>query len=85
MVDVLLHVVGIEVAALIIQVGDKQCKVSLRGRGGLDLAQVAKSLAPTGGGHRNASGVRLACDVAAAESEIVRVLTPLLVSTQVHS
>jgi len=79
-VDVLLHVVGVEVAALIIEVGEQQCKVSLRGRGLLDLAHVAKALAPTGGGHRNASGVRLSCDPSEAESRIVSLLTPLLVS-----
>jgi len=84
-VDVLLHVVGVEVAALIIEVEHEQCKISLRGRGMLDLAQVAKSLTPTGGGHRNASGARLACDPSEAESRIVSALTPLLVSTTIPS
>ena len=55
-VDNLVFTTGVEVAALLIQMGRDKVKISLRGRGRFDVAAVARQLAPTGGGHANAAG-----------------------------
>lgn len=56
-VDNLLFVEGVEVAALLIAMPD-HTKVSLRSRGRVDVAALAARLAPSGGGHRKAAGAR---------------------------
>lgn len=55
-VDVLQHVEGVEVAALVTE-RRGGAKVSLRSRGRLNVATMAQSLHPSGGGHAKAAGV----------------------------
>lgn len=68
-VDQMLFVEGVEVAALLFPQG-ADTKVSLRSRGRVDVAALAGELSPTGGGHRKASGAR----TTRSEMEIRRVL-----------
>ena len=58
-VDALLYVRGVEVAALIVEKGPDRCKLSLRSRARVDVARLAKSLASAGGGHPRAAGAQL--------------------------
>jgi phosphoesterase RecJ-like protein len=51
-------------------------KVSLRGKGHVDLCHLAVSFG--GGGHKNASGVTLEGTLDSVEAKILRALTPLL-------
>lgn len=74
-VEAMRGVPGVAVAALIKQTGPDQCKLSLRSRGGLDVAAVAAGLG--GGGHRNAAGARLAMDLASARTLVAELLEPL--------
>jgi len=55
-VDALVHTIGTHVAALLVERSDGSVRVSLRSRGEVDVAAVAGSVAPTGGGHRKAAG-----------------------------
>ncbi|MEQ1505932.1 MAG: DHH family phosphoesterase [Myxococcota bacterium] len=55
-VDALVNTVGAEVGALLIERPDGTVKYSLRSRGGVDVAQLARALHPTGGGHPRAAG-----------------------------
>ena len=54
-VDVLQHIEGVEVAALVTE-RKGVAKVSLRSRGALNVATIAQSLNPSGGGHAKAAG-----------------------------
>ncbi len=58
-VDALLYVRGVEVAALIVEKGEDRCKLSLRSRAVVDVARLAKGLASAGGGHPRAAGAQL--------------------------
>jgi len=58
-VDSLIYVRGVEVAALLVERGEREVKLSLRSRGLVDVARLAKHLSPTGGGHAKAAGVVL--------------------------
>ncbi len=58
-VDALLYTTGVEVAALVIERAPSKVKLSLRSRTTVDVAQLAKSLDPGGGGHARAAGVTL--------------------------
>jgi phosphoesterase RecJ-like protein len=59
---------GVEVAALLRERGSSGVKISMRSRGGVDVAAVAISLG--GGGHRNAAGLRLDKPMAEAKELI---------------
>jgi phosphoesterase RecJ-like protein len=54
-VDVLQHIEGVEVAALVTE-RKGIAKISLRSRGALNVATIAQSLNPSGGGHAKAAG-----------------------------
>lgn len=54
-VDVLQHIEGVEVAALVTE-RKGMAKVSLRSHGALNVADLAKALSPGGGGHAKAAG-----------------------------
>jgi len=56
-VDHLLFIRGVEIAALLFERAD-HTKVSLRSRGSVDVAALAARLSPSGGGHRRAAGAR---------------------------
>lgn len=56
LIDVPRAIAGVEAVALFREIGDGEWKVSLRSRGGVDVAAVAAR--HEGGGHRNAAGCR---------------------------
>ena len=58
-VDTLLHTRGVECSGLLIEKPDGRVKLSLRSRAVVDVANVAASLHPGGGGHARAAGVML--------------------------
>jgi len=58
-VDSLIYVRGVEVAALVVERGPGEVKLSLRSRGKVDVARLARELHQTGGGHAKAAGVVL--------------------------
>jgi phosphoesterase RecJ-like protein len=57
LVENLVHVQGVEVGVLLIEYPEDRVKLSLRSRGRVDVASVARELAPSGGGHAKAAGV----------------------------
>jgi len=59
LVDDLVFIEGVEVAALLNERADGSIKLSLRSRGGVDVSTVARSLSPQGGGHARAAGATL--------------------------
>jgi phosphoesterase RecJ-like protein len=65
-VDQLQHVNGVRVAVLAVERGPDKVKLSLRSSGAVDVASVARSLSPNGGGHAKAAGVALALPLADA-------------------
>lgn len=58
-VDQLQHVEGVELAAVLVEKSGGRVKVSLRSRGRVDVASLARSLHDGGGGHAKAAGVVL--------------------------
>jgi len=58
-VDHLQHVEGVELAVLVVERPGGKVKVSLRSRGRIDVASLARSLDEGGGGHAKAAGVVL--------------------------
>ncbi len=71
-VDGLVYTVGAEVGCLLIENGTSQVKLSLRSRGGVNVSELARQLAPTGGGHARAAGAVLDSSLEAAASALVR-------------
>jgi phosphoesterase RecJ-like protein len=65
----LLSVGGVEVAILMLELGPKETKVSLRSRSSLDVNAIAEKFG--GGGHRAASGVRYLGPLSEAEMNVV--------------
>ena len=61
---------GVEVAALLRPLEDGQTKVSLRSKGGVNVAALAEVYG--GGGHHNAAGLRIAGDIKTAEAAIIK-------------
>lgn len=76
-VERLVYTQGVETAVLVIE-RDDDIKLSFRSRGRVDVARVAASLHPTGGGHRNAAGVCLDGSVTTARERAVRALVEAL-------
>jgi phosphoesterase RecJ-like protein len=66
-VDQLVHTCGVEVAVLLVERGPRNIKYSLRSRGLVNVAHIAREIAPTGGGHPKAAGVSIDGTVADAE------------------
>lgn len=71
-VNRLLTIAGIEVAALLVQLEPELTKVSLRCRGSFDVRAVAEGFG--GGGHRAAAGLRIAAPVDEARRSIVETI-----------
>jgi phosphoesterase RecJ-like protein len=78
LVDDLVFIEGVEVAALLMERGDRHVKLSLRSRGGVDVSALAKRLAPKGGGHARAAGATLEKSSAEAVADIVAAVGALL-------
>ncbi len=74
-VDALVHVLGVEVAVLLVERSPEEVKYSLRSRGKVDVAKVARELAPCGGGHAKAAGASVPGPVPAAEALAIEVLS----------
>jgi bifunctional oligoribonuclease and PAP phosphatase NrnA len=58
-VDQLVHTCGVEVAILLVERSPRNVKFSLRSRGLINVSQVARAIAPSGGGHPKAAGVSI--------------------------
>src|SRR5690606_19580346 len=58
------------------ETGPSEYRVSLRSKGAIDVAAVAKQLG--GGGHRNASGCSVRGDYAEARAQIVNAMGPAI-------
>lgn len=65
---------GIEVGALLREEGPEQVKLSLRSKGAIDVARLAKSIG--GGGHARAAGATIEGDLSHAEAMLLALLTP---------
>ena len=59
LVDDLIFITEVHVAALLIELADGRSRISLRSRGQVDVAAIARGLHPTGGGHIRSAGVTL--------------------------
>jgi phosphoesterase RecJ-like protein len=77
-VEGLVHVVGCEVALLLVECPSSWVKVSLRSRAGLDLVPIARGLAPTGGGHAKAAGAMVPGRLDAVRERVVQALVAAL-------
>ena len=75
-VDALVHVVGVEVAALLVERPGGVVKYSLRSRGRVDLLPLARQLSDTGGGHAKAAGATIEGSLDDARAAALRVLGP---------
>ena len=71
LVEALIMVRGVEVAALLIARPDGRTKVSLRSRGRVDVCALAATLVPSGGGHRKAAGAVVAEPADTVERRII--------------
>ncbi len=80
-VDALVHSVGTEVGALVLERPDGTVKYSLRSRGRVDVSQVAQELAPTGGGHAKAAGASIPATVERAEELLLEVVAKRIACT----
>lgn len=74
-VDHLQHVAGVELAVVVVERATERVKLSLRSAGRIDVAKLARSLDPGGGGHAKAAGVQLAAPVDAVVARLVPELT----------
>lgn len=74
LVDSLVFTEGVEVAVLLIERGEREIKASLRSRGRVDVADVAQTLIPSGGGHAKAAGAVLACSLDEARDRVATVV-----------
>jgi len=73
-VDSMIYVRGVEVAVLLVERAGGAVKLSLRSRGQVDVAEVARALHPSGGGHAKAAGVVLDEPLARARERVPRLL-----------
>ncbi|MEZ4238167.1 MAG: DHH family phosphoesterase [Myxococcota bacterium] len=73
-VDALVNTTGTRVAALLVERADGTVKYSLRSRGEVDVARVARALHPTGGGHARAAGAVVDGPIARAEHQLEQIL-----------
>ena len=58
-VDAMLNTTGVEVACLVREAGAETVRLSLRSRSRVNVAEVARSLTPMGGGHVRAAGAKV--------------------------
>lgn len=74
-VDALLHTHGVELAVVVVERGPSKVKLSLRSRGGVDVAALARSLSDGGGGHAKAAGVVIAEPLGVAMERLEPILS----------
>jgi len=70
--ELIREVRGVEVAALMRQVGDRRYKISMRSRGTVDVAGVCCLFG--GGGHKNAAGCHIDGDLAEVETKLLEAM-----------
>jgi phosphoesterase RecJ-like protein len=72
LVEVLLNTVGVQLSVLLVERDAQVVKLSLRSRhgSGLDVARLASSLSPRGGGHARAAGAVLQADLKEAAQQV---------------
>jgi bifunctional oligoribonuclease and PAP phosphatase NrnA len=75
-VDYAASIDDVDLAALFREVGEREIRVSLRSRGGDDVASLAEKFG--GGGHRNAAGLTIRGDLPSAVTLIVNALEGML-------
>jgi len=73
-VDQLVHTCGVEVAILLVERAPQNIKYSLRSRGLVNVAHVAREIAPTGGGHPKASGASIRGTVEQAADRAIEIV-----------
>lgn len=73
-VDPMVYVQGCEVAVLLIERGPEQIKLSLRSRGRVNVAAIARALHPSGGGHQKAAGVLVHQPLEQVRSRVIEAL-----------
>ena len=56
-VESMLYIEGVEVSVLLVERGSRVVKLSFRSRGVVNVAEVARTMSPSGGGHQKAAGV----------------------------
>lgn len=76
LIDFLRDMEGVELCALIKELSDGTCKVSLRSNGGVDASQEAGRF--HGGGHRGAAGFSLAQPLSQAKRTVALLMESLL-------
>jgi len=67
---------GVEIAILYQEIDDKQVKVSLRSKGTVNVARIAKAF--SGGGHFHAAGCRLSGDLLTVKRQVERLVHQML-------
>lgn len=77
-VDALVYVQGVQVAALMNERDSGEVKISLRSRGAVNVAKVAQRIAPTGGGHAKAAGVCIQTDLDSARHAVIEAVAGAL-------
>jgi len=65
-IETLQNISGVALAALVVERGPERTKLSLRSRGGVDVAALAQRISPAGGGHAKAAGASIALPLGAA-------------------
>jgi len=77
-VESLLYIEGVEVSALLVDKGNGKTKLSFRSRGKVDVAELAKSLHPGGGGHAKAAGVVVDESISALQGRLPGLISAAL-------
>ncbi len=77
-INSLIFIEGVEVAVLLSERPEGLVRISFRSRGGVNVAEVAASLSPEGGGHDRASGATLEGPLASALERVLAGIEPRL-------
>lgn len=75
LVDDLIFIDGVYVAALVHELKDGRSRVSLRSRCSVDVAEIARRLHESGGGHQRSAGVTLAMNLHEAITALDEILS----------
>lgn len=74
-VDILQHTQGVEIGMVVVEKGPRRVKLSLRSRGAVDVAALARRLNERGGGHAKAAGTGVELGLAEALGFIEPIMT----------
>lgn len=84
LVDELVFLRGTEVGLLLVERADGHVRVSLRSRGAVDVAALARELAPGGGGHAQAAGALVPGGLRAVAKHVVEQVAAVLSASPHH-